>query len=355
MILNYFHQSDEIFPSASLTIDDDNDWWAGAQKCFAGLALAAILAVGTAQTAITTQLQWQDEIPAGSLHGQYDEDFWQNPVAPVPSSLQWPQQFSFDVQEPAGSLFGQPDEDFWINPVAPVPDTYLWPQQSFFDTAESIPKYDEDFWINQVAPTQDILTWPQQFTFDVQEPANSLHGQPDEDFWINPIAPVLDIYKWPNPFLFDIQESAGSLFGQPDEDFDWRLLFPAPTSRYLVWPQQFSFDIQTGTLSTSSGATDNLSFADSVAGSPVIAQIIQYPVTILADITGNPIYPASYRLMTAVALLLIRDRRQPFWVNSHLNLPNPPLSQINSYIEQLSAESSGFAYFISLAETKLYG
>jgi len=53
----------------------------------------------------TTTVQWaaSGNVSAGVL----DEDFWQNPVAPVLASNLWPQQYLFDVQEPAGSLFGK--------------------------------------------------------------------------------------------------------------------------------------------------------------------------------------------------------------------------------------------------------
>lgn len=81
-----------------------------------------------------------------------EEDYWQNPTAPVPATLQWVQQWPFDVQEPAGKLFGTAEEDYWQNPVAPVPAT---------------------------------LQWPQQWSFDVQEPAGRLFGQLDEDYWLN--------------------------------------------------------------------------------------------------------------------------------------------------------------------------
>ena len=99
-----------------------------------------------------------EEIPAGKLHGQPDEDFWINPVPRV--VFQTFRRFNpNDVEEiPAGKLHGQPDEDFWINPVRPVGMLF----RPFFpadDGAIVVPPFhgDEDFWINPVRPVRAAL------------------------------------------------------------------------------------------------------------------------------------------------------------------------------------------------------
>lgn len=126
MPIIYQYQADDL-PIAAAVVNpvDDDSWWSGVQTCFASIALASLLATTSLSTAIAPTVWSQDEIP-GSLSGQPDEDFWQNPVAPVPNTLRLFQQWPLDVQEPAGSLFG-PNEDFWQNPVAPVPMTYIVP------------------------------------------------------------------------------------------------------------------------------------------------------------------------------------------------------------------------------------
>ena len=187
MPVTYFHQSDEdqFVAPPSVQFDDGGHWWAGMQACGATLALAATLAASafSAQVAQAVQLSQQDD-PAATLSGQPDEDFWQNPVAPVKASNFVSLPLG-DLEElPAGSLHGPAEEDFWINPVAPVPGKFS-------------PLYLPD---------------PEEM------PASSLHGQPDEDYWQNPVRPSPFSLSWPQPFLFDVQESAGSLFG-PEEEY----------------------------------------------------------------------------------------------------------------------------------------
>src|SRR5207237_3810892 len=115
-----------------------------------------------------------EEIPAGSLSGQADEDFWWNPVPPQAASIYQRLPLGDPEELPAGSLFGKPDEDFWSNLVAPVAASN-W--------------------------------WPQQFTFDVQEPAGQLFGQYDEDFWQGQVQPAIPANQL-LPYFFDAGELA---------------------------------------------------------------------------------------------------------------------------------------------------
>ena len=67
--------------AAPLSVGDDGDsWWSAAQRCFVGVAIAATMAVSAAQTlACSNQLLYnEDQVPAGKLRGQPDEDFWQD-------------------------------------------------------------------------------------------------------------------------------------------------------------------------------------------------------------------------------------------------------------------------------------
>jgi hypothetical protein len=266
----------------NVKIDDDSAtaWWAGAQKCFSWVHASSV----QSQTALSAQLSeyeaegeqsdvpagslfgqpdedfWQnpvapvpatlfqrlplgdpEEIPAGSLFGQPDEDFWENPVAPVVASNLWPQPFSFDVQEPAGSLFGQPDEDYWLQDDLPQPVAASLfqrlpyapdPADSDFVLPPAAFVLDEDFWQNPAAPVPASLYQRLPLGDPEEIPAGKLFGQADEDFWQNPVAPVAASNLWPQPFSFDVQEPAGKLFGQPDEDFWENPVAPVPASLY---------------------------------------------------------------------------------------------------------------------------
>src|SRR5262249_35839366 len=52
-----------------------------------------------------------EEIPAGFLHGQPDEDFWVSGVMPVAAALFRGMPIGDPEEVPAGFLHGQPDED----------------------------------------------------------------------------------------------------------------------------------------------------------------------------------------------------------------------------------------------------
>ena len=165
--------------------DSSDDWWGGVALNFSWL-LGGSLAAIQVTSALALQIHYQDEAFPGGLVATPEQDYWQNPTAPVPLTLTWPQQWPFDEQTPL--LFGQPDEDFWQNPVAPVPLTFLWPQPWSFDAGE-------------------IVAQPVTFT-------------PDEYFWQNPVAPVAASYYLVLPYGFDAVEVVP---------------FVAPTTTFVIW------------------------------------------------------------------------------------------------------------------------
>ena len=268
--------NDDLAPLASVGFDDQsNGWWGGTQKCFASIALAAVLAATAVSTAIASQVSsqdqsevvvaqfahddyWQnpsapvaasnyqklqfvdlDEIPAGSLYGQPDEDFWVNPVAPVPAAIYQRLPLGDPEEIPAGSLRGQLDEDFWQNPVAPVAASLY--QKLPLGDVEEIPagrlfgQYDEDLWLSGVAPLQAVNIWPQPWTFDTQD-AFPAPFFPDEDYWQNQVPPVsASIYR--SPLFSDIDDvPAGNLHGGIDEDFWVNPVPPVTASTYQRLP-----------------------------------------------------------------------------------------------------------------------
>ena len=93
---------------------------------------------------------------------------------------------------PANTLHGQPDEDFWINPVAPV-------QVTLFQRITTVAIQKKFRLMRFMGNQTKISGSTQSFQFkqryfkdlplgDPEEiPANTLSGQPDEDFWVNAV------------------------------------------------------------------------------------------------------------------------------------------------------------------------
>src|SRR5437867_119444 len=116
MPVRYFHPSSDDFVKlpTTITVDDSVDWWAGAQKCFASIALATVIATSALAANLNFDLQQQDEIPPGTLHAVPEEQFWQNPTAPVPKTFFQELPYLPDPDEiPAARLSATVDEYFW--------------------------------------------------------------------------------------------------------------------------------------------------------------------------------------------------------------------------------------------------
>ena len=167
---------------------------------------------------------------------QPDEDFWQNPVAPVSS---YPVPFVFNTNEDI-TLPTVFDEDFWQNPVAP---TWSYPIPAVFIDAAELPQAigepDEDFWENSVLPVAASNYVPLPYLPDHEEiPAGNLRGCIDEDFWTNPVAPVVGANFIKLPYLPDPEELTVSPFppGQPDEDFWQNPVAPVVAANYVRLP-----------------------------------------------------------------------------------------------------------------------
>jgi hypothetical protein len=175
-----------------------------------------------------------EELPAGSLRGQPDEDFWQNPVAAVPAcppraSGGWPPALYGQLpylpdptEDPAGSPHGLPEEAEWQNWVAPLSASFCqqFPYASA-ETAEVLPQAvsppEEDFWQNPVPygtgqnPVPGLIpnvaacrgtALPLPYLPDGEEiPAGSLYGVPEEFYWQNPVPPVPAAMWQPMPYL----------------------------------------------------------------------------------------------------------------------------------------------------------
>src|SRR5580658_5714279 len=95
-----------------------------------------------------------DEVPMQPSAIHADEDFWQNPVAPIPFTLQRLDAWTFEQNESPG-LFGQYGDDYVVNLVAPL---WCYPLPQVFADDDVIPSpapvlgIDEDFWPWTVSP-----------------------------------------------------------------------------------------------------------------------------------------------------------------------------------------------------------
>ena len=335
MAIRYIQQGDDApLPGKNTPIDDDSAiaWWGGVSRCAVGIAIAACLVVTSLSTALAQQVQqesgdqsdvpsgalvkstaldygelWEnwvipvaanlyqnlplgekDDLPAGNLFGQDDEDFWVNPVAPVPASLRWPQQYTFGDQSdvPAGKLlnFVSADEDYWENPAYPVPASlfqslpYLPDREDFAAPTGTIA--DEDYWPNPAQPVAASLFQRLPYLPDPEEiSAGNLFGQPDEDFWRNPVPPVAAANQWPQQWPFDVQEPAGALFGQFDEDYWQNRVPPIPATVYRSTLFSDPEEVPAGSLF---GQADEDFWSQALFPAPVRASLYQ-PLPIAVD------------------------------------------------------------------------
>lgn len=151
-----------------------------------------------------------------------EEDFWSNPVAPVPAS-----QY---IQLPAGDqdkseppvLFGEPDEDFDVNavllphPVAakvylPLP---LLPDPDQTPTLSSQPfdeEFDVDLFLLPKPVAKSVLLSLPILSDDAAMPSYpTIH--PEEEYWNNPVRPVPPAFYIRLPIL-DLEQVDGGLSG----------------------------------------------------------------------------------------------------------------------------------------------
>ena len=218
MPILYVHPHDDE-PAGSLfgAPEDGNDWQAIHSPIVGRIALAALTAsIGTAAIALAEGNGHQDD-PAGNLHGQYEEDFYRIPTAPVIWLNLLPQYHTFDQQETSTHI----EDDYFLNPVAPIQSTNRWMQPWVGDEQELSPKIEDDYWLRTILPVQQTYL-RQDWIYGEQGEVHitvdedyqlsplplwtftALHYQPSEDdfsasvvtanpeeeYWINPVAPV---------------------------------------------------------------------------------------------------------------------------------------------------------------------
>lgn len=370
--------NDDLGPLVSVSIDDDSgtSWWGGAQKCFAQVALAAVIATTALATQIGQQIsQDREEIPAGYLTStayvssapqafqvklkgggyvvryapdsdelpvtvanQPAEDYWSSGVAPVWQIFFHAPLLGDQDEIPAGSLLsGQLNEDLWINPVPPVPWSLWQPLPYGFDSGDFVPAVtlqpDEDFWQSGVSPTW--LSFYQKLPFvDPDEIPGSLFGQFDEDFWCNPVSSVPPSLYQRLPLGDPEEIPAGSLSGQQDSDFWLNPSRPIAPALYQPLPYLFdaaeftssfeaeedSWENQVPPVPSSNRWPQQWAFDDQDPAGNLYGQFDE-------DFWRNPVAPVSantYRSplfsdpeeVPAGALLKSQAVEEPYWLNS---------------------------------------
>lgn len=135
--------------------DDSGDVWT-----------PAIVARGQAIAPYVAPLTVDGDTPGG-LHGQPDEDYWNNPVAAIPASLTPPNPWAFEQHEIAGVVL-YPDEDYWRNRVAPVAAALAWPAPSSFEQHERatglyVPQDEDPQPVAVPASPAPVVPWPWSF------------------------------------------------------------------------------------------------------------------------------------------------------------------------------------------------
>lgn len=188
--IQYWHQPDDVVGTPA-ALDDGADWWASSVAC------GALLAVATFAVPIPAVAAQQDDLPAVVL--VQDEDFWTSGVAPVQASFGQRLPLGDPEELAAGFLRGQPDEDFQLFGPAPVV-LLLYQRLPYLPDPEEVPagalrgQPDEDFY-QPPLPTQ-VQFYQRLPLGDPEEvPAGTLHGQPDEDFWPIPPPTMAALYQ----------------------------------------------------------------------------------------------------------------------------------------------------------------
>jgi len=207
----YQFQPDEAITWRKTPGDEDSDWWVALQKVGATIAIAASLSLTAGQTAqaISVSHQPQDEpvtVP--------QEEYWQNPVAPVCSKNYVTLPF-LDTDETVTPVTTPiEDEDYWQ-----AFPRYVYPVafQPLFDTPEYVFQPDEDYQLH-------TSVWPQttvQQPFSQQDEivAQPILFVPDEDYAFS----VPQKFNTTNllPYIFD--DGSGT--------------FPSAT-RFVIWIQE---------------------------------------------------------------------------------------------------------------------
>src|SRR3972149_11247915 len=121
-----YRYTDSDLPRPPLYEDNSEGWWAGVRHCFVAVPLAGTLAAVVLSTSLAFgyQQQTEDIVPQPPQIAAEEYLHVRTPSAPALRFLYLP-----DPEElPAGALFGQPDDELWqvFTPHTPPILAQLW-------------------------------------------------------------------------------------------------------------------------------------------------------------------------------------------------------------------------------------
>jgi len=234
MAIKFIVGTEDVPKLVNLPFDQEDSWWGGVYQCGVSVALGVALAASSfsATQARTVANSPQDEIIGLNV----DETYWQNPVAPIPSTLG--SLYLPDPEELPGNLVNlQVDEAYWQNPVPPVQASLYQPlalvDPDFAPPTVAAFQLDEDFWV-QPPPVQSSF-YQKLPLGDVEEIPGSLYIPLDEDFWVNPVAPIQASFS---PLPFQIEPDFATVISL-DEDFWQNPVFSVQATLYQTQPYGF--------------------------------------------------------------------------------------------------------------------
>ena len=172
-----FIDPDQVFPLATFTPDED--YWQSRVNPVSSILGPLYIPdpeespAGLLVNLTVDELYWQNPVPPviaslwQPLPLVVDPDFtpsfmeeyyWQNPTAPISATTYQRLPLGDPEELSAGSLHGQPDEDIWVNSVAPVQFVNICPQQFLFDIQEPAGSLSEHL-TNITGRTQQSCPW----------------------------------------------------------------------------------------------------------------------------------------------------------------------------------------------------
>ena len=179
-----------------------------------------------------------DDFVAPPAVGLEDGEWSAPPI--VVASIYQPLPYLPDAEELPGSLSGQPDEDFWQNPVFSVPAT-LFQVLPYLPDAQDLPsgslygEPEEAYWQNQVAPIAGRLYQVLPYAHDAGEIFVAPFIGTDEDYWPSPVPTLIQPNKNLPLLLWDSGE-IGTLVLIVEEEYWQNPVSPVPSRMYVVFP-----------------------------------------------------------------------------------------------------------------------
>lgn len=235
-LIRYSVSGDEVVAAAPASaLDDGGDYWAASFACGALRAIAAgtavVLASGTAYAGAVADQDQAEIVSNVSMLEEAD-----GPVLPPPLPLRFAGLYLPDADDvPAGFLRGQPDEDFYTPPAQwPSKNLALYlPDATDITVTAAAPAFgDEDYDVRALLVVQPVPRIAPAFAAEDEYPPSL--GL-DEDLDPRPLlARQVAVVLQPQAFTVDedfVAASAPSLTAA--EEYDYRVPFVVQTTQRI--------------------------------------------------------------------------------------------------------------------------